>query len=195
MAAATVVGVVLFERQGRARHHRQAEFRAADNPPEFLQVLWPLLILVPQAYPILVALLPDFAYAAMPRFAFLGDSIVQIGGVLLWGLGGLLVVWAGRALGRFMMLQIAVTTDHELIESGPYARIRHPTYAGAMCLAFGVALAFLSVVLLAVAIVALVVANYRAGKEERLLSSSQGFGDRYRTYMARTGRFLPRLSK
>ena len=73
-------------------------------------------------------------------------------------------MWAGRELGRFMILQIAVTTDHELIESGPYARIRHPKYAGAMCLAFGVALAFLSVVLLSVAIVALLVANLPRGE-------------------------------
>lgn len=192
MAAGTVVGVLAFSRR---RPERPYEFRAQDNPPEGLQIAWPLLVVLPQVYPFLVALVPEIAYAAMPRLAFPGDSLLQAGGFLLWGLGGLLVLWAGRALGRFMMLEIAVTRDHELIQSGPYAWIRHPTYTGAMCLAFGVALVFLSTVLLAFAVAAFVVANYRARKEERLLSSPQGFGERYRAYMARTGRFVPRLGK
>ncbi|HEV8595415.1 MAG TPA: isoprenylcysteine carboxylmethyltransferase family protein [Thermoplasmata archaeon] len=192
MALGTLLGVVAFSRRG---HGPPAEFRATDNPPEILQVVWPLLVMIPQLYPFLVAALPGFFYAGLPRFTFPGDSFVQILGFLLWGAGGLLVLWAGRELGRFMMLQIGVVKDHRLIQTGPYARVRHPTYAGAMGLSFGVALLFLSYVLLAFAVTAFLVADYRARKEERLLSSAHGFGDAYRQYMERTGRFLPRLSK
>jgi protein-S-isoprenylcysteine O-methyltransferase Ste14 len=34
-----------------------------------------------------------------------------------------------------------------------------------------------------------------ANAEERLLVSTAGFGDIYRTYAARTGRFFPRLRR
>lgn len=190
MAAATVVGIVSFSRRS---HGRGAEFRAQDNPPEILQVVWPLLVMTPQLVPFVVAAVPDLAYKGIPHLAFPGDSIVQVVGLMVWALGGLLVMWAGRELGRFMMLQIAVTKDHELIQSGPYARIRHPTYAGTMGLSFGVALVFLNPFLLGLALAVVVVATYRARKEERLLASPQGLGGAYVAYMGRTGRFLPRL--
>ena len=191
LALGTVGALALL---ARPRGHRRAEIRAQDNPPEVLQVVWPLINVLPQAYPFLVAAIPDVFYAGLPRFAFPGDSVVQVAGFLLWGAGGILALWSERNLGRFMMIQIAVTRDHELIDTGPYARIRHPTYTGVMCLAIGVTLLFLSVALLPFAAATVVLANYRARKEERLLSSPEGLGEAYRAYMARTGRFLPRLS-
>jgi len=193
MALGALGGIATFSRRRHARGPR--EFRTEDNPPKILQVVWPLLVIVPQVYPFFVAALPDLAYAGVPRFTFPGDAIVQVAGLLLWALGGLLVVWAGRALGPFMMLQIAVATDHRLIDTGPYAFVRHPTYTGMMGLAVGVALVFLNPILLALAVTAILVANYRAHKEERLLASPAGFGEAYRAYMARTGRFLPRPGK
>ncbi len=45
---------------------------------------------------------------------------------------------------------------------------------------------------LACLVYATVMLHYTARKEERKLSSSQ-FGDDYRSYLARTGRFLPRI--
>jgi protein-S-isoprenylcysteine O-methyltransferase Ste14 len=94
-----------------------------------------------------------------------------------------------------MTIKIIVASDHELITAGPYARIRHPIYAGVIFLTAGTALVFLNVVLAAWTIPVLVVANYRARKEERLLSSPEGFGAQYRAYMARTGRFLPSMRR
>lgn len=191
MAAATVVGLFAFSRV----HGRPKEFRAVDNPPTALQVLWPLLILVPQAYPFFVVLAPAIAYGWPVPVSFPLDAVVQLAGLAMWAAGGLLVMWAGRALGRFMTVEIVVAKDHELVTAGPYARIRHPTYTGAMLLAAGVALVFLNVLLMATALMAVVVANYRARKEERLLASEAGFAGAYRQYMARTGRFLPALRR
>ena len=194
MALAAVVGIVLFSRRGHAAGGRVREFRAEDNPPRALQVAWPVLVLIPQAYVFLVAAIPEIAYGAMPRFFFPGDSFAQVAGFVLSGLGGLLVLWSGRVLGRYMVIQIAIAKDHALVQTGPYARIRHPTYAGMMSLAFGTTVLFLSDLLLAVSLAVVLVANYRARKEERLLSSPLGFGDAYRAYMARTGRFVPKIA-
>jgi len=191
MAVASIVGIASF-RRGSAGGGRSLEFRAEDNPPAFLQVVWPIVNLVGSTYPFLAAILPDVAYASPLNVGFPFDAVFQVAGLLLWGAGGLLVVWSARVLGRFMVVQIAISKDHEIVRTGPYARIRHPTYAGAMAMSIGVALLFLSVALVAVAILCVLIANYRARKEERLLASPNGFGEAYRAYMATTGRFLPR---
>jgi len=191
MAATTVASLFALSR----RHEPLKQFRATDNPPQVLQVAWALLFLAPQSYSFFTVVAPRIAYGTVLTFSVPLDEVLQVAGLGIWAAGGLLVLWAGRALGRFMTIQIAVASDHELITIGPYARVRHPTYAGAMFLTLGVALVFLNVLLLAAAVIVIVLANYRARKEERLLASPEGFGAKYRQYMARTGRFLPRLRR
>jgi len=66
-------------------------------------------------------------------------------------------------------------------------------YTGNVTMALGLTLAYLSLPLFLLAIVLLATAVYRARLEERLLRSIEAFGPRYDAYMARTGRFLPRL--
>jgi protein-S-isoprenylcysteine O-methyltransferase Ste14 len=58
-----------------------------------------------------------------------------------------------------------------------------------------VALLFLNLLLAANFLATLTIATYRARQEEELLSSEDGFGSRYREYMERTGRFLPKLTR
>ncbi len=191
MSVAGVVAVIAFSRSGGAGGGRPREFRAQDNPPRVLQIVWPVVIFIYFAYPFAFVAAPGIAYGTALNFAFPFDEVAQVLGLLLWLAGGLLVMWSGRALGRFMIIQIAVAKDHELITAGPYARMRHPTYAGVMCVAVGSTLLFLSYALAVFAALAILIANYRARKEERLLASPDGFGGAYRAYMARTGRFLP----
>ena len=192
MAVGVVGGVVAFVR-GRRRPRNRLDFRAEDSPPRALQALWAATFLLPNLYPFAVAVLPSLAYGTVLNFAFPMDSVFQVLGFFLWGAGGVLVLWGGRTLGRFVVIEIGVAKDHELITAGPYARIRHPMYSGVQCMAIGLTLVFLSDVLLAFAVLAVSLANYRARKEERLLASKEGFGETYRAYMARTGRFLPRV--
>jgi len=186
-----VAGVVIVQRQGVCPIRRSTGVRAMDNPPRAAQLAWEATFLLPNLYPCGVALVPAWTYGTWLNFAFPFDSFAQGIGLAVWALGGGLAVWSARTLGRFMVVDIVVLEDHELITRGPYARIRHPTYAAVMCMLAGLALLFLSYVLAAFSVVAIVLANYRARKEERLLGSAAGFGDAYRAYMARTGRFLP----
>ncbi|KAJ7464564.1 hypothetical protein FB451DRAFT_1138976 [Mycena latifolia] len=48
---------------------------------------------------------------------------VMILGALLWG-------WYFITLGRLFTYRIAVTSNHVLVTSGPYAYVRHPSYTG-----------------------------------------------------------------
>jgi len=102
-----------------------------------------------------------------------------------------LLLWMLRTLGNNITPTVITREDHHLVTGGPYRYIRHPlyTFGGFMFMGIGLALANWWILLwLGIAMVALV---QRTDVEEaRLLEQ---FGDEYRAYMKRTGRFFPRL--
>jgi protein-S-isoprenylcysteine O-methyltransferase Ste14 len=55
--------------------------------------------------------------------------------------GGLLRLRAYRELGRFFTFEISILKDHELVTSGPFSVVRHPSYTGLLALLWGSALA------------------------------------------------------
>jgi len=56
-------------------------------------------------------------------FPFLFGTALAVSGALVrW--------WCFRALGRFFTFELSVRKGHQLITSGPYAVIRHPSYTG-----------------------------------------------------------------
>jgi len=81
--------------------------------------------------------------------------------------------------------------DHTLVMKGPYRFVRHPFYDAVAISVVANSLVAANWFLLAGGIVTitLIVARTRR-EEERLLLR---FGDSYRAYMMRTGRFLPRI--
>jgi protein-S-isoprenylcysteine O-methyltransferase Ste14 len=150
------------------------------------------LVAAPLLFLALADALPALAFVPGWTVPFPGDTAVQLFGLGLWAAGALLGLAAVRALGPFMAVDIAVWEDHELVTRGPYARIRHPAYTGAMLMAAGAALFLLHVLLFAVAFLTVALAVRRARLEESLLASTPPVAKAYRAYMARTGRFLPR---
>jgi protein-S-isoprenylcysteine O-methyltransferase Ste14 len=117
-----------------------------------------------------------------------GDAVRWLGVALLAG-GGALRLWPVAVLGRRFSGLVAIQPGHELVTTGPYRYIRHPSYLGLLVSAFGWGLAFNTVVgvLLALANIPPLVARMNA--EERLLSSQ--FGAAYETYRADTARLIP----
>lgn len=79
-----------------------------------------------------------------------------------------------------------------LATSGPYARLRHPQYAGFVLIMFGFLLQWPT--LLTLAMFPVLVAMYArlARREEREVAAQ--FGAEYAAYAARTPAFFPRLS-
>ncbi|KAI0670383.1 hypothetical protein C8Q78DRAFT_1079355 [Trametes maxima] len=69
--------------------------------------------------------------------AFLAGSSLTIA-------GGLIRIHCHRALGRFFMWQATVQDDHELITTGPYAVVRHPSFTALALIAVGAPLALLT---------------------------------------------------
>ena len=150
-------------------------------------------------------------------------TVIRIGGLILWlsplfylinpawmawakiGLPEL-VRWLGVALGILCVFGIywlfssigsgitptsATRKEHKLVTSGPYRWVRHPLYTvgSSMFIAFGMMADNWFIALLG--ILAFVAMAIRTPKEEANLIEK--FGDEYREYMKRTGRFLPKF--
>jgi protein-S-isoprenylcysteine O-methyltransferase Ste14 len=99
--------------------------------------------------------------------------------------------WARLALGRFWSDKVILQSEHRLVRTGPYSRMRHPLYSGVLLGVLGTAL----VVgqwrgLLAFA---LLLANYtvKAKKEERILAEQ--FRDEFDQHRRSAGFLLPRF--
>lgn len=113
-------------------------------------------------------------------------------GTVLLVAGASWVFWVNRTLGQNFSGTLSLRDDHRLVKIGPYRWMRHPMYPGFLVIAAGMLLLsanwLLGVPVLLGVILVMVV---RTPREERMLL--ERFGDEYRRYRARTGRFLPRL--
>jgi protein-S-isoprenylcysteine O-methyltransferase Ste14 len=98
--------------------------------------------------------------------------------------------WTMRTLGRNLTDTVVTRREHALVTTGPYASVRHPFYLAVGSLMLGNAVGAANGFLLVSAVVFLGLIALRTGKEEANLEAR--FGDAYREYKARTGRFLPR---
>ena len=58
-------------------------------------------------------------------------------GLTLMVSGSWIRLMSYRYLGRFFRPEVSIQKDHELIVSGPYSVIRHPSYAGAFLVFVG----------------------------------------------------------
>lgn len=103
------------------------------------------------------------------------------------------IVSAQRALGRNVSPTVITHEDHELVTDGPYRWIRNPLYTAGTLLFTGLGLISSSAFLLAGAFLALVLVTIRLPKEEAELEKR--FGQAYRDYVRRTGRFFPRIRR
>lgn len=100
-------------------------------------------------------------------------------------------VWARVVLAGNWSGTVTVKADHELVHSGPYARIRHPIYSGLLVALLGTSVCIAQWrALLAVAMI-LVALLRKLHLEERWLTET--FGSRYTAYRDRTWALFPLL--
>lgn len=111
-----------------------------------------------------------------------------------FGVGILAVVfwtWTQVTLDTQWSAQLQLTRDHHLITTGPYARIRHPLYAGMIGWCAALSLLTANWIFVAVCVLAIGGLLWRVPKEEQMMI--EAFGDEYKEYMKRTGRFFPKF--
>ena len=102
-----------------------------------------------------------------------------------------LLHWTQTSLGRNVSTTVIIRADHELITSGPYRWVRHPLYVLGALFLTSLSLIAASWVLFTGLLFALIFGLLRTPKEEAMLA--EHFGDAYRDYQRRTGRYFPKL--
>ncbi|HYQ96293.1 MAG TPA: isoprenylcysteine carboxylmethyltransferase family protein [Candidatus Eisenbacteria bacterium] len=114
-------------------------------------------------------------------------ALGALGGIV----GGILLVWTLHTLGKNLTDTVVTRKAHMLIMHGPYLWVRHPFYDAVALLILAASLIAANWFLLLTGALALGLIYIRTRKEEELLLAR--FGEHYRAYMRRTGRFLPNL--
>jgi protein-S-isoprenylcysteine O-methyltransferase Ste14 len=115
-----------------------------------------------------------------------------------WRIFGLVVALIGVTLASSGMLEfrslarISALDESRLITTGIYAYLRHPQHAGLLAIAFGLAIAFQTLVGLLVAVVFLFWSLIQTRLEDQRLLLL--FGDPARYYIATVPRYIPRLT-
>jgi len=82
---------------------------------------------------LLVMLLTNLAAIAALRFfrgATFASHASSCVGLVLMGAGLMLRWWSVTHLGRSFTVDVAVSADQPVVDSGPYRWIRHPSYTG-----------------------------------------------------------------
>jgi len=98
--------------------------------------------------------------------------------------------WTQVALGKEWSPQLQLRKEHHLVTTGPYARIRHPLYTAMIGYGTSLALVTANWLFIIFAIIAAGLTFARVPKEEQMMIEE--FGEEYKTYMQRTGRFFPK---
>jgi len=136
-----------------------------------------------------------FAYMVNPEWMAWSSMRVPVWlrwfGVGLGMAGGVLLVWTLRSIGKNLTDTVVTRREHTLVTRGPYRWVRHPFYDAVAMSVVANALVAANWFLLAGGLVTFGLLVLRTSREEDRLVAR--FGDSYRDYMNRTGRFLPKL--
>jgi protein-S-isoprenylcysteine O-methyltransferase Ste14 len=142
----------------------------------------------------LVLWLGVIAYMVKP--AWMAWSSVPLPAWARWtgvGVGAIavgLLTWTLHGLGTNLTDTVVTRRAHTLVTQGPYRWVRHPFYGSMALLILANSLMAANWFLfLTGALVVLLIAVRTRTEEEKLLAR---FGDSYRSYRMRTGRFVPK---
>ena len=128
-------------------------------------------------------------YMAMTQLWRPGETVMWLlDGVAALGLG--FCWWARVHLGNLWSSNVTRKQDHQIIDTGPYALVRHPIYTGISLAAFATALQEGSLIALAGAVLLTWGWYVKARIEENFLRAELG-AEAYDAYAARVAMLVP----
>jgi protein-S-isoprenylcysteine O-methyltransferase Ste14 len=114
-------------------------------------------------------------------------------GLALYLIGSWFTLWARRTLGKYWGIstsrQVKLLDDHQLIQSGPYAFVRHPMYFGWWLSMLGLTLIYPVWMILLLFIFSVMAFTGRAQREEAALA--ERFGEAWEAHKERTKFLIP----
>ena len=111
-------------------------------------------------------------------------------GVVVCAIGGGMIIWTFRRLGKNLTDTVVTRREHTLVTNGPYRWVRHPFYVSGALFALGTSAVAANWFLFAGGVLFIALIIRTRTEEANLLAR---FGQSYRAYMERTGRFMPKL--
>ena len=125
----------------------------------------------------------SWSMLAMPEWVRWTGALIVVAALAL-------LIWVHQTLSMSFSGTLEIREQHKLVTTGPYQWVRHPMYTAIFLWALGASLItsnwFIFLFPLAFALFFIL----RVPNEEKMMIET--FGDEYREYMKRTGRFLPR---
>lgn len=145
-----------------------------------LRMLW-LVILSSVAISVFLM----FQFPRGAEYACVG----KIGSVIM--IVGLIIRWTAIIqLGKSFTVDVAIGKSQQVMQSGLYGIVRHPSYTGLLLLFFGLSLYFNTWFAIPVINIPFIIAlSYRIRIEEEALT--RHFGDAYTAYCRKVKRVIP----
>ena len=182
---ACAMGISIFYRS-RASAHGKDPYAKSEGGFAFIAARL-LLVASVLSFFIAYALNPAWvSWAAYPA-----PMALRLAGGAVSAASLPLLLWLFRHLGDNVTPTKETRIDHSLVTTGPYRWIRHPLYTFGMTFWFGLSLFMATWVLPILLFAGMIYLAKRTPIEEENLVGK--FGQEYREYMARTGRYLPRM--
>ena len=111
-------------------------------------------------------------------------------GIIVIIIGIIIRLISIKQLGRFFTVDVTIRKDHQLMQSGFYKYLRHPSYTGSLLSFVGFGLSLNNWVSLAIVFIPMLFAFiYRMNIEEKVLTEQ--FGKQYQDYISKTKRLIP----
>jgi protein-S-isoprenylcysteine O-methyltransferase Ste14 len=118
--------------------------------------------------------------------------VLEIGGLVIYVTGYLLMAWALITLGRNFQLGGSTPRDtDEMVIAGPYRLVRHPMYLAVLCISLGLALLVQSLAFFSVFCLYLVLILMLIPVEEEELQHA--YNDRFTVYRMKVKKLIPYL--
>ncbi len=146
-----------------------------------------VMFFILMAWLVLYAIYPPWMErlsAQLPDWLRWMAFVIGIASLGLWA-------WAQASLGTLWSAQLQLRPEHHIVQTGPYARIRHPIYTAMLGIATAFALVSANWVFILFSAVVIPGFMLRVPREEQMMVDQ--FGEDYKTYMRHTGRFFPKF--
>jgi len=118
------------------------------------------------------------------------ELLGKLAAVLLFAFGFMMRTWSISTLGKHFTYQLAILKKHELVKSGPYRLLLHPSYTGLLMIQCSLYLYYQAFFYVWVAALCeVVVYAHRINLEEQWLSEK--FGEEWKNYVKTRYRLIP----
>lgn len=187
VAAATLVAAFSISGYFRSRADKSGDIISPEEEGKFIYYFRSIGGLVLYGSILLALVYPpamQWARLSLPAWVRWASAAVAIATLPM-------IYWLFSSLGNNVTPTVAIRQGHELVTKGPYRWIRHPLYTFGFLAMFSLAVTLDNWFIILTSLITINAILLRTPLEETKLVEE--FGDEYRRYMQRTGRFFPKL--